>query len=139
MAVLVGEAVGLNGKAAMLLRKVDETNGTVWTDVLSQSDDCIGYGIVERANGILAVAGYTKAFGNGGADMYLLRVLGKTPEVGMSSERPTARLKTTSQVTLSKRQILDLCSAVQLRRLARVQWIYSLLELIVLGSQQVKS
>ncbi|MBK7555458.1 MAG: hypothetical protein IPI55_12885 [Flavobacteriales bacterium] len=67
MAVLVGEAVGLNGKAAMLLRKVDETNGTVWTDVLSQSDDCIGYGIVERANGILAVAGYTKAFGNGGA------------------------------------------------------------------------
>lgn len=72
MAVLVGEKIGDNGHVAILVRKVDQTGATVWTDITSQTDDCAARSVVERLNGQLALACYTKAYGSGGEDMFLI-------------------------------------------------------------------
>jgi len=56
----------------MLLAKVNSNGESMWLQHVGQVADWEGHQIMERNDGGLLLVGYTKAFGNGGKDVYLL-------------------------------------------------------------------
>jgi hypothetical protein len=56
----------------MFIARFDQSGNLLWKRVYGQNDDFEAFSAVERPDGGLAVIGYTKGFGLGGKDFYLL-------------------------------------------------------------------
>lgn len=54
------------------IARFDQSGNLLWKRVYGQNDDLEAFSAVERPDGGLAVIGYTKGFGLGGKDFYLL-------------------------------------------------------------------
>lgn len=70
--VLGGSTRGFSQYSEMMLVKVNENGEPQWFSHTGQIADWEGREVRERGNGGLAMVGYTKAFGLGGRDVYLL-------------------------------------------------------------------
>lgn len=53
--------------------KIDEACDTFWTKRIGGSDEEKGYSVIETTDGGFAVTGYTKSYGAGGRDVYLIK------------------------------------------------------------------
>jgi hypothetical protein len=56
----------------LYIARFSDSGSMLWKRVYGQTNDLEGYSAVERPDGGLAVIGYTKAFGLGGQDVYLV-------------------------------------------------------------------
>ena len=70
--VLCGTTRAFSPFTEMLLARVDGQGGSDWVSHIGQLADWEAHALCQRSNGGFAVAGYTKAFGVGEKDMYLL-------------------------------------------------------------------
>ncbi len=61
------------------LIKTSSTGDTIWNNTFGGSNDDEGYDVMQTNDGGYVIAGYTKSFGNGGKDVYLV----KTDSVGI--------------------------------------------------------
>lgn len=57
----------------VFLMKIDEACDTFWTRRIGGSDEEKGYSVIETNDGGFAVTGYTKSYGAGGNDVYLIK------------------------------------------------------------------
>ncbi len=57
----------------VFLMKVDEACDTFWTKRIGGSNEEKGYSVIETTDGGFAVTGYTKSYGAGGRDAYLIK------------------------------------------------------------------
>lgn len=61
------------GDADVYLIKTDAEGDTLWTETYGGPDDDWGYSVQETADGGYIVGGYAKSFGEGDADIYLIK------------------------------------------------------------------
>lgn len=70
--IIAGTTKGFSQFSEMLVARVLVDGQPDWLSHTGQLDDWEAFGLVERPTGGFAVTGYTRAFGLGGKDMYLL-------------------------------------------------------------------
>jgi len=63
-----------NGETDMWIVKLDRYGNKEWSKTFGGSDYDRAYSIIQTKDGGYAVAGYTKSFGNGGKDMWILKL-----------------------------------------------------------------
>ena len=63
-----------NGESRVYLIKIDESGNTFWERTFGGEKDDVAYAIAPAKGGNFIVAGYTKSFGNGKSDVYLLKI-----------------------------------------------------------------
>jgi len=59
------------------LLKTDASGDTLWTRTYGRSNDDEGWSVQKTSDGGYIIAGYTKSFGAGNSDVYLLKVAGE--------------------------------------------------------------
>jgi hypothetical protein len=62
------------GKTDIYVVKLDSAGNVVWTKTIGGSDDDFAYSIIQSSDGGYVVAGYTRSFGAGYDDMYVVKM-----------------------------------------------------------------
>ena len=73
------------GDFDIYLIKTDSVGDTIWTKTYGGDSTDVSFSVIESSDGGYVVAGYTKSYGSGGADVYLLKIKGvvlSTPNGG---------------------------------------------------------
>ncbi|MBL7938341.1 MAG: hypothetical protein JNL43_03185 [Flavobacteriales bacterium] len=70
--IVGGFTRGFASYQQLLLAKIDPTGALIWSNNIGQITDWEGHAVRARPTGGFAMAAFTKAFGFGGKDMYLL-------------------------------------------------------------------
>jgi hypothetical protein len=77
--IIAGSTVSYGaGSEDVYLIKTDESGNQIWSQTFGGSNVDNGYGVVQTSDGYYLVTGYTRSFGAGYADLYLI----KTDESG---------------------------------------------------------
>ena len=63
-----------NGKSDVYLIRIDKDGNKVWQKTYGGSNHDVAEAIIPTEDGGFIVAGYTASFGNGGRDVYLIKI-----------------------------------------------------------------
>jgi len=75
--VIAGYTYSYSTGLDVYLLKMDASGDTLWTRTYGGSDDDEGWSVQKTSDGGYVIAGYTKSFGAGNSDVYLLKVSGE--------------------------------------------------------------
>ena len=72
--ILVSETLSFGaGNSDVYLIKTDSTGNLLWTKTYGGSSSDFGYSVRQNSDGGYIIAGYTRSFGSGGTDVYIIK------------------------------------------------------------------